>query len=70
MSQSYKYLSFLMHPDRASTDSEATEKFQIIAQIYAVLSDPEKRQMYDLEKFVIIASDEIYAKARDLYAGN
>lgn len=66
---SYKVLSLLVHPDRTS-DPEATEKFQALNQIYTVLMCQEKRQMYEIEKFVLILSDEEYAKCKMHYAGN
>lgn len=58
-----------MHPDRAPYDPEATEKFQILGQIYAVLMSPEKRKMYEIEKSVVVVSDEEFAKCKMLYAG-
>ena len=38
------------HPDKHPNNREAaTEKFQRISQAYKVISDPQKRQIYDLE---------------------
>lgn len=42
--------SLRCHPDRCVEESakkEATEKFQIISRAYAILSDEEKRKVYD-----------------------
>lgn len=66
---SYKYLSLLVHPDRAANDPEATEKFQVLGQVYAVLMCEQKRHIYAMEKSVLIVSDEEYAKCKMLYAG-
>lgn len=65
---SYKLLSLLVHPDRTS-DTEATEKFQVLNQIYKVQMCQEKFRLYEVEKFVLILSDEEYAKSREHYAG-
>jgi len=35
------------HPDRNSDNPEATTKFQEILKAYTILSDPQKRQVYD-----------------------
>lgn len=70
MQQSYKALSLLVHPDRAGGGSDATEKFQVLSQVYNVLMNPQERLTYDCEKFVVIVSEEDYSKAKMLYAGN
>ncbi|MBN3311305.1 dnaJ homolog subfamily C member 9 [Amia ocellicauda] len=43
----YYKVSLLVHPDRAPDDQMATEKFQTLGQVYTVLSDQEKRALYD-----------------------
>ena len=42
----YRKLALKFHPDR-NKSSEAPEHFKEISEAYAVLSDPEKRQLYD-----------------------
>lgn len=44
----YRELSLKFHPDRNPGDSTATEKFQKINEAYETLSDPSKRQQYDM----------------------
>lgn len=59
-----------MHPDRAGSDPEATEKYQILNEIHGVLLNEEKRQLYDIEKYVYIVSDEELIKCKGNYIGS
>lgn len=45
--KNYRKLAKDYHPDRNKDDPDAQKKFQAIAQAYEVLSDDEKRQIYD-----------------------
>ena len=50
--KSYRKLAMKFHPDRVSTLSDAEkktaeDKFKELQEAYAVLSDPQKKQMYD-----------------------
>lgn len=47
--KAYRSLALSHHPDRvpAEKKKEAEEKFKEISEAYAVLSDPQKRAMYD-----------------------
>jgi DnaJ-class molecular chaperone len=46
--QAYRALSMKYHPDKASAD-DSNEKMQQINEAYAVLSDSEQRQQYNME---------------------
>ena len=46
--KSYKKLALKYHPDKNNGDKEAELKFQEVAEAYAVLTDPEKKRVYDL----------------------
>jgi DnaJ-class molecular chaperone len=44
----YKKLALKWHPDKNNGSEEATEKFKIISEAYAILSNPSRRKRYDL----------------------
>jgi len=45
--KAYRKLARELHPD-VNPDLQSQERFKIITAAYEVLSDPEKRQMFDL----------------------
>ncbi|EGI60311.1 DnaJ-like protein subfamily C member 9 [Acromyrmex echinatior] len=47
--KAYHKLSLLVHPDRVEENikEEATEKFKVLGRIHSILSDSEKRKIYD-----------------------
>ena len=45
--KNYRKLAMQYHPDKNPGNKEAEEKFKEISEAYAVLSAPEKREMYD-----------------------
>ncbi|MBW2557879.1 MAG: DnaJ domain-containing protein [Deltaproteobacteria bacterium] len=46
--EAYRKQALQYHPDRNNGDPEAAEKMKSINEAYAVLSNPDKRQDYDL----------------------
>ncbi|EAT33882.1 AAEL013852-PA [Aedes aegypti] len=57
--KAYYKLSLKVHPDRVKQDekTEATEKFKVLSKIYSILSDREKRALYD-EQGIIEDEDD------------
>lgn len=47
--KAYRTLSLKFHPDRCPSDEKenATTRFQLVSKIYSVLSDTDKRALYD-----------------------
>jgi len=47
LKRAYRQAALRYHPDRNPGDKEAEEKFKEAAEAYSVLSDPQKRALYD-----------------------
>ncbi|XP_076927183.1 uncharacterized protein LOC143590646 [Bidens hawaiensis] len=48
LKKAYRRLAMIWHPDKNLNKSDAEAKFKQISEAYDVLSDPKKRQIYDL----------------------
>ena len=45
--KAYHRLALRWHPDKNQGSAEAEEKFKLVGDAYQVLSDPDKRSLYD-----------------------
>jgi len=65
--KAFRQLAFKYHPDR-NKEPGAEEKFKEISEAYAILSDPEKRKLYDAYGFEGIegryTQEDIFNRAR------
>lgn len=76
LKKAYRRLAVQYHPDRNPGDSEAAEKFREVAEAYDVLSDPEKREVYDRfgeaglkGRGYQVDPDDIFSHFMDMFGG-
>ncbi|KAK3753710.1 hypothetical protein QZH41_003660 [Actinostola sp. cb2023] len=62
--RAYRRLSLQVHPDRAAEQDKAkcTGKFQCLSKVYSILSDSDKRSLYDESGEI---DDEVTQQERD-----
>jgi molecular chaperone DnaJ len=78
LKKAFRRLALKYHPDRNPGDKTAEEKFKKVAEAYQVLSDPEKRQRYDLygpaglegvQVGGFAGSEDIFSRFADILGG-
>ena len=65
--KAYRKLAKKYHPDTNPDNKEAEKKFKEVTEAYSVLSDPEKKKLYD--QFGHAAFDQSSASANSGYGG-
>lgn len=65
--KSYRKLSLLHHPDKNGNSAESINKIQDINEAYEVLSNPERKKMYDNEKTGLAFPQDIPMEFQNIF---
>ncbi|CAI9787267.1 unnamed protein product [Fraxinus pennsylvanica] len=68
LKRAYRRLAMIWHPDKNVNKIEAEAKFKQISEAYDVLSDPQKRQIYDLYGEESLKSGQVPSPSRSARA--
>ena len=77
--KAYRKLAIMYHPDKNQGDKVAEDKFKEASNAYEVLSDPKKRQIYDLQGHAGVhntgfqgfnSTEDIFSHFSDLFGGS
>lgn len=63
----YKRLALIYHPDKNSGSKHHEERFKHISAAYQVLSDPDKKNLYDIKLFYSAATGQV---GNSVYGGS
>lgn len=62
--RAYRKLAKKYHPDMNTEDPEAEQRFKELTEAYAVLSDPEKRKLYDQYGMAAFEEGEAFRQSK------
>ena len=70
LKKKYRKLAIQLHPDKNGGSDEATAKFQKVSRAYEILSDPDKRKLYDAHGEDAVQQMEMNAGQGPMNAGD